>query len=174
MIRTSADLTRFAVAAILALSMLSGNYAIAASDAGNGQSQSQDQMDIAAARADRRALVSDNMNLTKEQASKFWPVYDAYEAKMDRIEKRHVAEVHAFAAHYETLTDTDADKKLDEVMAIRQAQLDVQKEFIPKFRAAVSSIETTRFFQIDNKLHALVQCELAKALPLARPGATHE
>jgi len=173
MIRTRRDLTRFALA-ILALSMLSGASAIAASDAGNRPSSSQDQMDIAAARADRRALVSDNMNLTKEQAAKFWPVYDAYEAKMGRVEERHVAEVHSFAEHYETLTDTDADKKLDEVMAVRQARLDVQKEFIPKFRAAVGSIPTTRFFQIDNKLNALVQCELAKALPLAQPGATQK
>lgn len=134
--------------------------------------KTQGQLDIAAARADRKALVGANMNLNKAQADAFWPLYDAYEAKMDRLEKRHAAEVNEFAKHYETLTDEDADKKLDEVMAIRQARLDVQKEFIPKFRAAVSSINTTRFFQIDNKLNAEIQCALAEALPLARPGGT--
>jgi hypothetical protein len=138
----------------------------------DGDTKTQGQLDIAAARADRKALVGANMNLSKPQADAFWPLYDAYEAKMDRIEHRHAVEVNAFAEHYAALTAQDADRKLDEVIAIRQERLDVQKEFVPKFRAAVSSINTTRFFQIDNKLNAMIQCALAQALPLARPAAT--
>jgi Spy/CpxP family protein refolding chaperone len=134
--------------------------------------KTQKQLDIAAARANRKALVGANMDLTKEQAEKFWPLYDAYEAKMDRIEERHAAEVKAFAEHFQTLTPADADRKLDEVIAIRQARLDVQKEFVPKFRAAISSVQTTRFFQIDNKLNAMIQCDLAQALPLAKAGTS--
>ena len=57
---------------------------------------SQKQLDIAAARAQRKATVGANMNLTPDEASKFWPVYDAYEAKMDRIEDRHVKRAQGF------------------------------------------------------------------------------
>ena len=142
--------------------------ATAQSDSGQ-DTKSQQKLDIAAARADCKAVVGTNMNLTKEQAAAFWPVYDAYEAKTDKLDDRHVAELREFAAHYETLTDEDAAKKLDEVIAIKQARLDVQKEFVPKFRAAVSSILTTRFFQIDNKLNAMIQCDIAQVLPLAKP-----
>ena len=59
---------------------------------------------------------------------KFWPVYDAYEKSMDSIEDRHVKELKDFAAKYNNFTDADAKKKLDEVIAIQQARLDVQKE----------------------------------------------
>jgi len=143
----------------------------AAAQSGSGQdSKTQRQLDIAAARADRKAIVGANMNLTKAQAEAFWPLYDAYEARMDKIDDRHAAELKAYAEHYQTFTDEDAVNKLDEVIAIRQARLDVQKEFVPKFRAAVSSINTTRFFQIDNKLNAMIQCDIAQVLPLARPG----
>jgi len=51
------------------------------------------------------------MNLTPDQASKFWPVYDAYEKKMDSVEDRHVKELKDFAAKYDSLTDADAKKK---------------------------------------------------------------
>ncbi len=134
-------------------------------------SKTQRQLDIAAARADRKAIVGANMNLTGAQAKAFWPLYDAYEAKMDKLDDRHAAEVKAYAEHYQTLTDEDASNKLDEVIAIKQARLNVQKEFVPRFRAAVSSINTTRFFQIDNKLSAMIQCDIAQIVPLARPGA---
>ena len=64
-------------------------------------------------------------------------------------------------------TQDTAKAKLDEVISVEQARLDVQKEYIPKFRAAISQVKTTRFFQIDNKLHALVQCQIAQLVPLA-------
>ena len=57
---------------------------------------SQKQLDIAAARAQRKATVGANMNLTADEASKFWPVYDAYEKSMDRIEDRHVKRAQGF------------------------------------------------------------------------------
>jgi len=128
---------------------------------------SQKQLDIAAARAQRKATVGANMNLTPDEAAKFWPVYDEYEGKMDRIEDRHVRELKDFAAKYDSLTDADAAKKLDEVMAIAQARLDVQKSFIPKFRDAIPQVKVTRFFQIDNKIQALIQCDIAQLVPLA-------
>ncbi len=132
---------------------------------------SQKQLDIAAARAQRKATVGANMNLTADEATRFWPVYDAYEAKMDRVEDRHIRELKEFAANYSNLTDADAKKKLDEVIAIAQARLDVQKEFVAQFRAVVSQVKVTRFYQIDNKIQALIQCDIAQLVPLAKsPG----
>ena len=128
---------------------------------------SQKQLDIAAARAQRKATVGANMNLSSDEAAKFWPVYDAYESKMDKIEDRHVRELKDFAKKYTNFTDADAAKKLDEVIAIQQARLDVQKDFIPQFRAVVSQVKVTRFYQIDNKIQALIQCDIAQLVPLA-------
>ena len=128
---------------------------------------SQKQLDIAAARAQRKATVGANMNLTADEATRFWPVYDAYEAKMDRVEDRHVRELKEFAAKYANFTDADAKKKLDEVMAIQQARLDVQRQFIPQFLGAISQVKVTRFYQIDNKIQALIQCDIAQLVPLA-------
>ncbi len=134
--------------------------------------KSQREIDIAAARAQRKAIVAANMQLTDQEAKSFWPLYEAYEAKMDKLDDRHAEEIKEYAKHYETLTDKDAKKKLDEVMAIKQARLNVQKQYIPKFTAVLSPIKVTRFFQIDNKLRAMVQCDIAQIVPLARPGST--
>jgi hypothetical protein len=127
----------------------------------------QKQLNLQAARAERKAMVGENMNLTPEEAKEFWPLYNAYEKKMDAIEDRHIAEVKSYAKSYKNLTDADAAKKLDEVIEIMQARLDTQKEFIPRFRKILPGIKVTRFFQIDNKLHALVQCGVAQMVPLA-------
>jgi hypothetical protein len=140
----------------------------AASAPEGGPPESQKEIDLTAARAERKAIVNDNMKLSADEAKEFWPIYDKYEAAMDKIEDRHIAEIKDFAKNYDSLTDADAKRKLDQVMAIAQARLNVQKAYIPKFRAAVSQVKATRFFQIDNKLRAMVQCEIAQMVPLAK------
>ncbi|HYL57426.1 MAG TPA: hypothetical protein VEU51_01045 [Candidatus Acidoferrales bacterium] len=151
--------------------LLAGAVGFGAPAFAQSSAPSQKQLDIAAARAQRKATVGANMNLTADESAKFWPVYDAYEAKMDAIEDRHVKELKEFAAKYNNLTDADAAKKLDEVVAIQQGRLDVQKEFIPQFRAAIPGVKVTRFFQIDNKIQALIQCDIAQLVPLAHSAA---
>jgi len=133
-----------------------------------GAQPSQKQLDLVAAKADQKALVGANMSLTPDESAKFWPLYEQYEAAMEKVEERHIKEVKDFAQSYDSLTEADAQKKLDEVIAIQQARLDTQKEYIPKFRAVLNQIKVTRFFQIDNKLHALVQAQIAQMVPLAK------
>ncbi len=127
----------------------------------------QKQLDIAALRAQRKAVVGQNMKLTAKQAQVFWPLYEKYEDAMDKVDNRHAREIKEYAKNYQNLTDEQANRKLDEVMAVAQDRVDVQRQFIPKFRAVLPGITVTRFFQVDNKLHALVQCQIAQLVPLA-------
>lgn len=130
---------------------------------------SQQQLDIAAAKAQRKAIVGQNMYLTEAQAKVFWPLFDTYERRMDKIEDRHIREINNYVASYKNLTDASANQKLDEVLAIQQVRLQTQQEYVPKFRAVLPGVVVTRFFQIDNKLRAMVQCNIAQIVPLAQP-----
>jgi hypothetical protein len=127
----------------------------------------QKQLDFAAISAQRKAVVGANMRLTPKEAKVFWPLYDQYEAAMDKVDKRHAREIKEYAKNYQNLNNEQANRKLDEVMAIAQDRINVQRQFIPRFRAALPGITVTRFFQVDNKLHALVQCQIAQLVPLA-------
>jgi hypothetical protein len=96
-------------------------------------------------------------------------LYNAYEGRMDKIEDRHIREIKNYVESYKTLTDANANQKLDEVISIQQARLQTQQEYVPKFRAVLPGVVVTRFFQIDSKLRAMVQCNIAQIVPLAQP-----
>jgi hypothetical protein len=59
-------------------------------------------------------------------------------------------------------------------LAIQQARLQTQQEFVPKFRAVLPGVLVTRFFQIDSKMRAMVQCNIAQMVPLAQPPPSEE
>jgi len=157
---------------VLLFALTISGLAVSVAGAQNTASQSsssQQQLDIAAARAQRKAVVGQNMYLTASQAKVFWPLYEAYERRMDKIEDRHIREIRNYVASYKNLTDAEANQKLDEVLAIQQARLQIQQEYVPKFRAALPGVVVTRFFQIDNKMRAMIQCNIAQMVPLAQP-----
>lgn len=158
-------------AALVLFCTIGINRPAAAQGSSTESAKKQQQLDIKAARADRKAIVGANMKLNDAQTKAFWPLYDTYEAEMDKLDDRHAAEVKNYAQHYETLTDKDALDKLNEVIAIKQARLNIQKKYVPKFRNAIGDINATRFYQIDNKLRAMIQCDIAQIVPLARPGS---
>ena len=151
----SRKLVATAAALVCMIGLVHGAYA-----------QNQQQLDIQAAKAERKAIVGQNMQLTSAEGATFWPLYSKYEKAMDAVDMRHAQEIRDYAKNFKNMTDDAAKSKLDETMAVAQQRLDVQKEYVPQFRAILSQIKTTRFFQIDNKLHAMVQCQIAQLVPL--------
>ena len=126
----------------------------------------QGQPDLATERLQGKASLEKLMNFTPAEAKKFWPLYEEYEAEMEKIDARHLQELQNFG--YANLTEKGAVNKLDEVVAIQQARLDTEKLFIPRFRAVLSPVQVTRFFQIDSKLRAMLQCDIAQMVPLVK------
>ena len=55
---------------------------------------------------------------------------------------------------------------LNEYFAIRQELLDVRRAFIPKFKAVLPSLMVARLYQLENKVNAEVDIQLALAIPL--------
>lgn len=79
---------------------------------GASPSASLDQ-DIKMLRADvqssRKAITAENMNLTADEATKFWPIYDEYAAEVAKIGDDRVALIKDYAANYDTMTDDQAN-----------------------------------------------------------------
>jgi hypothetical protein len=117
-------------------------------------------------RADKKLLVASNMELTEAEAAKFWPVYDAYQASLGTIVQRTAGLIQSYATSYGTMTEPVAEKLVTEMLAIEQDRVALMSSYRPKFAAAVSAKLVARYYQIENKIRAVVNYELADAIPL--------
>jgi len=111
-------------------------------------------------------LVAENMQLTETEAKSFWPVYEAYQNELFLLQKRSLKLISDFAEAYEKMTDKDAKKLLDEYMTIEGLRVKLRQAYLPKFRAALPDKKVARYYQIENKIHAVLNYELAKSIPL--------
>lgn len=118
--------------------------------------------------ADRRSIFADNLGLTDAESVKFWPVYDSYEAKRQKLEERYIAMVNDFANNYDTLTDERASKILVERMDIEMKLLELKNEYTKKVAEVLPGKKALRYAQIESRITNIVRRNLYSVMPLAR------
>jgi hypothetical protein len=134
------------------------------------QDQAADNMEIVKEkiRSDKKLFIATNMQLTEAEAAAFWPVYDAYQAELDKLMQREGKLIEKFAASYETMSDDMAKNLLDDSLSIDASHIKLRQAYLPKFRKVVSDTKVARYYQIENKIDAVVGYELARRIPLVK------
>ena len=120
------------------------------------------------ARADKKLVVATTLDLTEGEAKTFWPVYNAYQSDMITYYDRVVKLIDTFAKAYSSMTDETATKLLGEFLALETEHAAILKSYAPRFRRALPPVKVARLYQVENKMRALVNYEIAREIPLIK------
>lgn len=148
--------------------------AIASPLVAQGTTADDMQIVLEKARADKKLLVAQNMQLTEGEAKAFWPVYEQYQNELFLLRSRLVKLIGDYADAYPKMNNNTAKKLLDEYLAIESLQLKLRSAYLPRFRKALPDVKVLRYYQLENKLGAAVNYEIAARIPLAKTGETPE
>ena len=118
--------------------------------------------------ADRKTIVADNLPLTEEQATAFWPIYREYRLEIDKIGDRVVKLITDYAKNYDSLTNEQADALLKEFVAVQKDGAKVKEKFLPQFGKVLPAKSVLRFYQIENKLDTIVTLGIVAQVPLTK------
>lgn len=119
-------------------------------------------------RADKKLLVAANLDLTEEEAKVFWPLYQEFQDELFLLRSRTARLIQDYAESYKDMKDEKAKALLDESITIESLGLKVRQEYLPKFRKALPDKKAARYYQIENKIQATLNYELAREIPLVQ------
>lgn len=117
-------------------------------------------------KADKKLLVAMNMNLTEAEAEKFWPLYEEYQKARETVLSRFGGLVDSYAADYQNMTDDKAAALMDNLLAVEGDFLALQKAYLPKFMKVLPAVKAARYFQMENKIMAILRYDAAANIPL--------
>lgn len=117
---------------------------------------------------ERQAIIAANLNLTDEQGQVFWPLYREYGGEMDAITDRKIRLIEDYARKYVGLTDEEAATLMSDYMSIQRDELKTRERWFGKMKKVLPIKTVLRFFQIENKLDAIVRAETLRVIPLVR------
>jgi len=134
------------------------------------QDTSVDNMQIVREKvqADKKLLVAANMELTESEAKAFWPVYEKYQDELFLLRARTVKLISDYADSYEKMSNEKAKKLLEELIVIEALGPKLRQAYLPKFRKVLPEIKVVRYYQIENKINAALNYEIAANIPLIK------
>jgi Spy/CpxP family protein refolding chaperone len=112
------------------------------------------------------AYITEKINLTPDQAKRFWPVYDQYRSDLQELQKqrRQNAQTIKEAGGIDNMSDADVQKLVTNEIDIKTRELDLHKKYVVKFQEVISLKQVAKLFMAEEqfKLYLLDQLKKRK------------
>ena len=117
-------------------------------------------------RANRKALIAVSLNLNDEESARFWPIYDRYQTEIAATGDRVLALVKDYEAHFTDLSNDKALQLTRDYLEADAQRLKVRLTYLDEFSKVLPGRTVARFYQIENKLDAVMRYDLASTIPV--------
>lgn len=121
--------------------------------------------------AGRREIIADELRLTDAEAEAFWSVYDAYHAAVMEVRDRQAEVIGVYLKRYRAgdVSEDYAEDLLEQGLDVKQDLLKVQDRYLKRFKKTLPIRKLVRFYQLENKMDAEIDAQLAILVPLMDP-----
>jgi hypothetical protein len=92
------------------------------------------------------AYITKKLDLSPEEAQKFWPVYNKYMAEIEKLRKDFRGDMSEELLNLEQLTNAEADKALNDMLTFKSNEVEITKRYTLEFKKVLSSQKVVKFF----------------------------
>jgi len=151
------------IGAVIVLTALSVSSLVAAQTATSDLDSARAEM-----QAGRDQIIREDLQLDADELAGFWPIYQEYVAELAVLRDRKATLIARFMQAYRSgeFSDEFASWLIEENFAIKDEWTGIQKAYVERFDAVLSTQAVARFYQLENKLDAEVDAQLALVVPL--------
>jgi hypothetical protein len=114
----------------------------------------------------KRIIVAGSLPLSDEEADAFWPLFDAFQKELKKIDRQSDRLVAEYSAEYATLAGARARTMIDETLRIEEDRVKLKRVWLKRMESVLPPRLLARYFQLENKFQAVVAADLAKQIPL--------
>ena len=120
-----------------------------------------------AARADKRAFVASALDLTPAEAKRFWPIYDEYQRELNLANQQRTLTIES-AISAERVSDLYAKRIANDLIQSAELEARARRKMSNAVMRALPPRKAARYIQLETKLHAIYEYDLASTIPLVR------
>lgn len=95
----------------------------------------------------RIAYFTRQLNLSSEEAKKFWPVYNEMQTEIQKIQKERRMRHRDLRDNNDNLSDAELEKSINDEMNSRQRELDIEKKYHERYKAILPMKKVAVFYR---------------------------
>jgi hypothetical protein len=119
-------------------------------------------------RAQKVEILVEVLGFDAAEDKAFWPLYREYDAEMSKLGDERVALIADYAAHYDTLTDADADRLASKALELEARRQAAKAKNFQRIKSALSPRSALRFLQVEHQLQLIIDLQISASLPVAK------
>ena len=106
--------------------------------------------------------------LNKEEAEKFWPIYDEYEADLAKLNQQRAQNVQEYARSYSQLSDERANALVKAELDSMKQRTELANKYHERVKASLGPVNAARFFEVDGQLNSIIDLQIDSSLPVGQ------
>jgi len=95
------------------------------------------EMDIEGAKALKIAIYTQVLDLTEEEAQKFWPIFNEFEKKQTEIREEMNSIRKEVELKFKELSDKELEEKIDQMLALRKKEVELTEVYYAKYKTVL-------------------------------------
>lgn len=118
----------------------------------------------------KRAFIDQQLALSPQDATRFWPVYEQHQAGLTELNRRSVENILSYARVWNagSVDDETANRVAREAIAIEEDEAALLKRSYVNASRAVSPAQAARYVQIEAKARAVLRAQAMMSVPLVK------
>jgi hypothetical protein len=106
--------------------------------------------------AQKIAFITQQLNLTPDEAKVFWPVYNEYDAKRHELKKLFKESGGFPKTDMDKLTESEANQILDNQIIEAQKYLDLRKEYHARFKSVLPAVKVLKLYDAERDFQKIL------------------
>jgi hypothetical protein len=115
-------------------------------------------------RQERAQITGAAMQLSPEESKQFWPIYDEYQAALNKLNDSRIQNLKTYVANYGQMTDQKTDDVMQQELNLRKQRDELLARFYERFKP-MGSETAARFLLIESQIEDIADLQLDSMLP---------
>jgi len=115
--------------------------------------------------AQKVAFITDQLQLTPDEAQKFWPVYNLYNNQKEEMNQEFMKGVMKFRNNEDAISDKDAADLADSYIRHAQKMVDIQKDCHLKLKEVLPPKKLLKLYNVEREFQRLLLQRLGERKP---------
>ena len=90
--------------------------------------------------------ITEKLNLTSDEAAKFWPIFNEFESEREALRKDRPA-----VADHTNITDKEADTVIKFAIESKEKEVALLKRYVDRFKTAIPPQKIAKLLMIENE-----------------------
>lgn len=96
------------------------------------------------------AFLTRRLNLTPEEAKKFWPVYNQFSEELKSVRETRNKAARDVKDNFQQMTDKEIEKVVDGEISYRQQELDILKKYNAQFKQTLPMRKVALLYRAED------------------------